>query len=419
MRCDPDGRPARDGPHRTSAPVTVADDGAPGSPRTLVLLLSASRSGSSLLHEQLRATGRFVTLQGEPTPLVRLATQAQGPSGAAPDLEVLRRLISADAGVMPVRPHDAPIIEDFLDRWIPRLRWQWPRADVDRRRLAAAVRSGGLDLPRLRAAWFAPEGRCWALARLARVVTEAVPAADASFYDLGHLLACQARGGQVPHDIVEDLPYILPAPQRRSEHTDWRERPLLVKGPQEADRVELWRRLYPDAQLRILHLVRHPRQTITSIVSGWRSDFFHAVRLPAPLVLDDRAAVGRERWWWKFEELDDIQRFDGGSLQAVACAQWYETSRRVVDEIEALPSDRDAMRVRYEDIVGEHVGVTVAAILAWLGLDPHQRRPGAGFARIMSTGRPAGARADGTARLESGEREHAARRLSAALGYPS
>lgn len=309
--------------------------GFPGRVRTLVVVASSSRGGSSMLTELLRSSPALLHLRGEINPFLRLAGLGFPQSGTGSDAlrasdllgldadgrRVLDEELSLDAGTLCDRPdHDEPFLLDAAWRFAV----QWPSLDLDPDAFvrAASRVSRGTDF-------------------LAAMVDEL--GLDLAYYDVPG--APPPRHRFTHRTLIEEPPFIVPRPWRRASAAEVAAKPLVIKTPSNAYRLGFLRALFPNARIRMIHLTRNPGAAVNGLCDGWRHHGFHAHRMPTPL----RIGGYTDRWWWKFDLPPGWRAFTGSTLPEVCAFQWRSAHRAILDD--AARGDLDYLRVRFEDLI--------------------------------------------------------------------
>lgn len=341
----------------------------------VVFVASSSRGGSSVFAELLRHSRSLVHLQAEVNPFLLLAGLGPGrdgresdalPKDAAFDGAVLDRELALDAG----QPARGPV---GLVHWAGDLAWrlqaQWPGLEVSPEVALRWLKHG---LAEVLGAGSPPEQLTTAalsrvhLAVLDQARSEGAPV-DPAFCDLPPaLLAGRPLPAGPPGEVVlEEPPFVVPRPWQRATAADLA-RPLIIKTPSNAYRLDFLAQLFPRARVRVLHLVRNPAATINGLVDGWRYRGFHAHRLTAPLrmagYVDHRPA---DRHWWKFDLPPGWQALADQPLVRVAAFQWASAHRATLDFLRRNPQV-DTLQVRFGDVIGPQRRATFARIMDWL-----------------------------------------------------
>ncbi len=72
---------------------------------------------------------------------------------------------------------------------------------------------------------------------------------------------------------IEETPFILPPPWRIPSKLDLKRAYLLLRDPSNAFRIPFWRAVFPNSEVKIIHLVRDARESIQGLCDGWRYPF--------------------------------------------------------------------------------------------------------------------------------------------------
>jgi hypothetical protein len=331
--------------------------------RDVVLLVSSSRGGSSMLAEILRRVDGVLSLPGEVNPHVVIAQLAGG------DADVFRAELARDVGA----PAPDAIDHDGLVNDVHwRLTTQWPTIELDPaevRRWVGSAREG-TDPVNVDAFTRA------VLEEVHRAEPAVVPAA----YDLsGHR-------GEPPlptEPVVEMTPYVGFRPWRTATDVELHTKPLVLATPRNSYRLDWLVGLFPAARVRVLHLTRNPAASVNGLIDGWRSPSFFTTRVEV-----DLAATGDR--WWKYDVPPGWRELTSASLPQVAATQWRSAHAAVLDF--AGGRDIDVLRLRYEDLVGDRARreQTGHALAGFLGIDVAAMRAAvlAGVPPVMATAPP-------------------------------
>ena len=123
---------------------------------------------------------------------------------------------------------------------------------------------------------------------------------------------------------------------------------MLEKTPKNALRIPFLRQVFPDACFLYLH--RDPRPNIASMIEAWESQQFRTyAQLP-----------GWTGPSWSLLLTPGWRELIGEPLNVVAAAQWASATEVMLDDLEALRTDRWAA-VRYETFIANPAG-TVADV---------------------------------------------------------
>jgi len=160
----------------------------------------------------------------------------------------------------------------------------------------------------------------------------------------------------VPHGppgdvLVEMPPFLLIWPRRPVTVTEVDRLPLLLKTSSDAYRLDFIRRLFPHADMRIVHLIRHPSACVNGLIEGWQHRGFFAVRiadreLAIAGYTDKYPSWGRS--WWKFDLPPGWQQMTDRPLPEICAFQWAAAHDSIREYLARTAADH--FRVRFEDL---------------------------------------------------------------------
>lgn len=389
----------------------VAPTGLGAEVRKVVVVLSNSRSGSSLFYSLLAGHPGLASLDGEIEPLLALSGNGYGynsDSDALGELANPAELADNLFADLSLAAPDRAAPEALRQTWARRLLLQFPAwlSDAGRhRRLLQALETALAD-----AADDADDARCQA-----RVLAEVFRDEPwrLAYYD-GAAAAAAAPYFDEPLKI-EEPPFVVPRLRRRPYTAqDAPHKALLFKAPSDAYRIGMYEQLFPQAQIRYLHLTRGYAQSVNGLMDGWLSPhgfFSHDVGgAGAGLAIggySDTRPFGQR--WWKFDLPPNWRAFTGAGLEEVCLNQWLSAHRAI------LASGVPALRIAFEDLLAapERLMQTVTDYLALPALALPAALP-----VMMATETPQPMRWEKRARLllNLGERREV-RDMMATLGY--
>ncbi len=343
--------------------------------KRVVIINSSSRSGSSLLYTLLRRLPQVYSLTGEAAPFYKLNTDPDGfdlfASDKIPD-PLLDRVIDRD-GLARDFFSDLYCVEDeirtaeidrdrYADRLLLRFALQWTEVPFDAEVLRRCI-DGALDAHGARHPLFDTEE--FYLDLLERVVA-AYPAVNPFYYDLGtDRVALRFPFTEIPVGppnalcTMEEPPFILQPPHRTATPADLSDRILLLKSTVDCYRMNLIERLFPEAEIRVIHLVRNPAATANGIYDGWLHRGFFSHNLQPYLAggdgpdrlsikgYSDRFPFGGS--WWNFDLPEGWQEYADRDLVEVCGFQWRSANREILTYLER--SGRPVCRVPFEEII--------------------------------------------------------------------
>ncbi|MDD5019292.1 MAG: hypothetical protein PHS61_02580 [Candidatus Omnitrophica bacterium] len=343
--------------------------------RKVAVILAGPRSGSSLLFSILRRHPCCYAPSGEITPFYKLnglsadtnasdeippafLRPGQCPGGLSDDLLSDLSTAASPRDIW----NDEQVFEQYVDDLCLRLILQWPQA---------GFRPEALRTDILRALGFSRRRRSFVVEEfyldLLGVLAGKYRGVHPAYYDLpAALIKKRFPGLKIPAGpphktgMIEEPPFILLAPRKKTNAADLRERTLLLKTSTDSYRMPFMSVMFPNADIKIIHLTRNPAASVNGLYDGWRHHGFFSrnlraadatVRSAIPRGLEitgysDRFAWGR--WWWKYDLPPGWQDHVRDSLQEVCAFQWLASNRAILEYVRA--SGADFLRVRHEDV---------------------------------------------------------------------
>lgn len=355
--------------------------------RRVAVILTCSRSGSTLLKSVLTEHPDIAALDGEAEPYLALSGNGFGfnsDSDAVGGIARIEQLGDDIRDGLSVPATEMPAHAEMRGRWQRRLLLQFPllftQPDQQRRLLQALDEM--LD-------WARRHGRSLSESEMQKTILSAVYRQELwrlDYYD-GKLGA----GVAPPFDgagKIEEPPFVLPGLFRRPFRVeDAASKLLLFKTPSDAYRPGFYEQLFPQAEIRYLHLTRGYAQTVNGLMDGWLSHygfFAHDLARHGGLAIggySERLPFGES--WWKFDLPPNWREFTRASLEQVCLNQWLSCQRSILER--GVP----ALRVAFEDFVAAPEA-EMARICGWLGLE--RLPPVAALPVTMATEAPAAER---------------------------
>lgn len=338
--------------------------------RRVMVILTSSRSGSTLFKEALAGHPGIAALDGEMEPLLALSGNGFGQDPACGS-DAIHLLRYADAladnvfdGLSVASSELAPKAE-LHERWRRRLLLQFPSlfaAPDEHVRLRRALDEA---LSQVCQPGHPLNERDARQAVLNTVFWRERWRID--YYD-GLLGPGELRPFDEPCKI-EEPPFVQPSPwRRRCTEADVGDKVLLFKTPSDAYRPGLYQQLFPGAEVRYLHLTRGYASSVNGLMDGWLSPtgFFAHDMARAGVTLEiggysDRFEFGRR--WWKFDLPPNWRDFIDAPLGEACLNQWLSCHRHI------LESGVPALRIRFEDFLADPAAV-LARVHRWLELAP-------------------------------------------------
>jgi hypothetical protein len=316
--------------------------------RRLLLIQSASRSGSSLLFHLLSGLKGFVSTTGEETPFYRLSgigkitsfddSDEVAPETVSPEgLERLATGILEDVGESDFAGGKFPS-EDYALDCALRLMLQWPGVDFDPEELFDSARAL-LAQPVSRLESFRVD-EFWSV-----WLTSLSDKGHAVDFDLYDLPSSKNPRSRIPPALIEEPPFVIPRPRRRARSLDLRNHTLVLKSSSNCYRLPLLKKLFPSAEIKLVLLSRNPAAAINGLMDGWVSSRFHSHDLShvTELRIGGYSVDAESRSWWKFDLPPGWAAVAHSPLEEVCSFQWGSANRSMLSQT--------GLKTRYEDFL--------------------------------------------------------------------
>lgn len=146
-----------------------------------------------------------------------------------------------------------------------------------------------------------------------------------------------------PGFFIEEPPFIVPTLKTYKPKSQ--KKILLLKSSINAFRSELIPSLFPKAQLKYIHLTRHPAASINGLMDGWCSDAFHTHHLGhlTTLKIDGYDSPA----WWKFDLPPGWSEYTHKPLAEVCAFQWRASNEAILSALKR----KDPVVIKYEDLL--------------------------------------------------------------------
>jgi hypothetical protein len=343
--------------------------------KRVVIINSSSRSGSSLLYALLCKLPQVYSLTGEAAPFYKLNTSLAGfnlfESDKIPaalidkviDYQGLSQdffsdLHTADNGI---RTKDVNL-DEYADHLLLRFSLQWTDVDFDRADLKASIDQAFAEYS-LKHPIFDTED--FYLLLLEKVIA-LYPVLNPFYYDIStEKVALHFPFTDIPSGPpnawfnIEEPPFILQAPRCKATPADLSGKVLLLKSTVDCYRMNLIEKIFPAADIRIIHLVRNPAATTNGIYDGWlhRGFFSHNMQ-PYFENSNDLKGLRIKGYsdlfpfgssWWNFDLPEDWQTVAEKDLVDVCAFQWHSANAEILRYLSG--SERKYCRVHFEEII--------------------------------------------------------------------
>ncbi len=147
---------------------------------------------------------------------------------------------------------------------------------------------------------------------------------------------------------IEEPPFVIPEQRRPITEKDCEDKTFIFKTPQDCYRIGVFEELFPNAEIKYIHLSRGFAQSVNGLMDGWLSETgFYAHNMD---IVDERLNIegytsvvkGGDRWW-NFDLPNNWREYKDKPLEEVCLNQWYESHNTI------LNSGVDALRIKFED----------------------------------------------------------------------
>lgn len=341
----------------------------------VVIINSASRSGSSLLYALLGKLPQVISLTGEAAPFYKLNSRPGSfhphesdriPTellAAGIDFAGLSRDFLADLFLGGAETVTSQIdSQRYIDDLLLRLALQWTELELERSTLRSCIETAFGEYAAEHALFDTEDFYLLLLEHLCRLA----PRINPFYYDIGtDKVALRFPSIDIPSGpptnscTIEEPPFILLQPRRRPTPGELGDKILLLKSTVDCYRMNLVEKLFPTARIRIIHLLRNPAATINGLYDGWhhRGFFSHnlAVRVsgetPAvPLRIkgySDRYPFGGN--WWNFDLPPGWEEYAQRELLEVCAFQWHSANAEILANLAS--SRHSSCQVHFENII--------------------------------------------------------------------
>ncbi len=190
-------------------------------------------------------------------------------------------------------------------------------------------------------------------------------------------------------DFVEDIkieepPFVVPGQKRALTEDDYENKVFVFKTPQDCYRIGIFEQLFPNAEIKYIHLTRGFAQTVNGLMDGWLSDtgfFAHNMDI-VDTELKIKDYTDRKRFgnkWWKFDLPPNWRETTDKSLSEVCLNQWMQAHTHILD------SGVNKMQIKFENFLLSPQYIT-KEITEYLGISPIEFTQ---LPMVMTTEKPA------------------------------
>jgi len=325
--------------------------------KRVLIINASSRSGSSLLYALLRKLPQIYSLTGEAAPFYKLNTCfddfnmfesdkiSEDTIAHGIDYEGLSRDFFSDM-YKPNRHFSLSKeidIEAYSDHLILRFFLQWTAIDFDVATLKTLIYKA-FEAYSTQSIKFSTDDFYLCLLKEMCLV---YPEINPFYYDIStEKVALHFPGLVVPsappnkNFNIEEPPFILLSPGVKADTDDLKNKILLLKSTVDCYRMNLIEKIFPEAEIRIIHLVRNPAATINGLYDGWlHRGFFSHNLFQKPYDGHDLKKLSIKGYsdiflhgshWWNFDLPEGWQAVADKDLVDVCAFQWFSANAEIL-----------------------------------------------------------------------------------------
>ena len=347
--------------------------------KEVILVASSSRGGSSVFTEYLRHSNALLHMRGEFNPWLNQCGLVYPHSGTGSDALYEEQLEGKSAALWAWLGAEIGNMSNSNAAWTTfprhlqrRLQLQWPEQPLAYSQIEKAVTAVLETWPQFKTQiGLSPERFHLALMRqLQRMGLEHI---RPHWYDIAAESLSEwgwdpeALGG-IP-SLIEEPPLVLITPWQRPSLEDLKTKPLVIKTPSNAYRLEFLRAFFSNQRVRIIHLKREPAAAINGLYDGWRYPRgFHAHRIPScqPQACEAMGPHPMEGIW-KYDLPPGWEALQQSLLVEICAFQWLSAHRSILD---SDVGDGERLSLWFESLLGPNSRSEINRLIDWLGIEP-------------------------------------------------
>lgn len=386
--------------------------------KRVAVMLSSSRSGSSLIKHVLAAHPDIASMDGEISPYLALTKNGYGFNS---DSDAIGKLVNKSELIdnlfddLTLPSQELPPLLQLKGRWVNRMIMQFPSLFVQEKELRLLMES--LDEALLSAQNCQTEKEEKDLQKiiLSKVFSK-TPWRINYYDDQQYQIGADSNLHFDELIKIEEPPFVLPKLYRRQFcNADVENKVLLFKTPSDVYRIGMYEQLFPNAEIKYIHLSRGYAQSVNGLMDGWLSPlgFFSHDLQHSGTALEIRAysdCVSFGKHWWKFDLPPNWREFRTARLEEVCLNQWISAHRSI------LASGLPTLRLSFEEFISAPA-LEVKKVTDYLGLQEMQTLPALPITMATDTPQSGRWKKREQQLLALGERPQVGRMMEA-LGYP-
>jgi len=335
--------------------------------KKVILILAASRSGSSLLYEILKQTDQLMSLDGECTPFYKLHKCSFPFNNLKSDLiesnnsQCLNYLdnifkdIALEIGIGSELQKFC--FKDHSYSLIRRLALQWPNLGLSLDQWESYLNNSYAKINTSNSQWNI--NNFYSLLIKDIQFNNNNNNINYLYYDdTGNKkkFSKNENFNKCPPNkyfCIEEPPFIFFKPRKRPCLDEYKSLPLIIKTSVDAYRVSFVKKLFPKAEFKIIYLKRNPAASIHGLFKGWLHKGFYSHNLKNIKKLKIEGYSDIYEWgtnWWKFDLPPEWEKVTSHPLEYVCGFQWMSANKSIIENIN-LESQNDILIIKFEDFI--------------------------------------------------------------------
>jgi hypothetical protein len=345
----------------------------------VVLVVSSSRGGSSVFTEYLRHSNALLHLRGELNPWLQQSGLVFPFSGTGSDALFPEHLGEKESSLWGWLGTEVGNMDNTEQGWAGfsqhlqrRLQMQWPEKPIPHGLVNDAVESILNEQPAL-ATLLPTSPERFHLALIQKLQAKGLSHVLPHWYDIAAESITEwgwdiESLGPTPQ-LIEEPPLVLITPWRRPSREDLRNKPLVIKTPSNAYRLDFLRSFFKNQRLRIIHLKREPAAAINGLYDGWRYPRgFHAHRIQScqPKRCEEKGPHPTPGIW-KYDLPPKWESVQRSMLVEICTFQWLSAHQHI---LASTVAQDDRFGVWFEELLGPENRRAIDRVIKWLGITP-------------------------------------------------
>lgn len=338
--------------------------------KKVLIIVSASRSGSSLMFDLIKRYPNIISTSGEAVPFYKLTslTSDEKSSDAISELEVLQeskvsffKELSGDLHKYDVikEENNSDFIQSYAYQLALRFIIQWPIINFNCEYLVETIKTT-LDSTLNNYNTFDKDIVVLnIIIELRKKYTEVNP----YYYDIPkekiEKMLPEIEKPTGPPNLsflIEEPPFIVIDPITYIAPNIFQNNFLLMKEPVTSYRLKMIKKIFSNAEFYWIHLTRNPAACINGLMDGWLDRGFFSANISnftnrSFKKMNIKGYSELDEWsknWWNFDRPPGWGNMVDRSLAEVCAFQWKANNQAIV---EGLKQEKNKITIKYEDIL--------------------------------------------------------------------